>query len=226
MKVFKLLFLYFLCFTGLLCYGNFNRVTPQWEAVNPNPYLKGQSMYYIVPAEKWNKLPDEIKTDVFKIAPEQMRAFFNVQGLNEKDMIAHYIGSMGHVEEGAIFGTVKMFNEIYIIGALPLGQDVIDSIVAQGMRKAVGFEDIGVDASFYVANATKATMEGTQETVGEIVFLKNNTDYVKATMRDRGLEMDMTASYQNLEFYLAEPIGGGGGGGASIVALISFDVQD
>ncbi|MDE0518918.1 MAG: hypothetical protein OXH36_05120 [Bdellovibrionales bacterium] len=135
MKVFKLLFLYFLCFTGLLCYGNFNRVAPQWEAVNTNPYFKGQSMYYIVPAEKWNKLPDEIKTDVFKIVPEQMRAFFNIQELNE--MMRHYIGFMGYVEEEVMFGTVKMFNEIYIIGALPFGQDVIDSVVTQGMRKAV-----------------------------------------------------------------------------------------
>ena len=92
MKLFKLLFLYFLSFTGILCYGDsFSNgvVTARWGGVNPNYYLNGNSMYYIVSAQQWNGLPDEIKEDVFQIDPEQMRAFFNVQGLNERDMIGH-----------------------------------------------------------------------------------------------------------------------------------------
>ena len=116
MKLFKLLFLYFLSFTGFLCYGNsFSNgvIVTQWGATNQNPYLKSQSMYYVVPAQKWNKLPDEIKIDVFKTEPEQMRAFFNSHGLDERDMVGHYIGSMGHVEADVMFEKVRMFDEIY-----------------------------------------------------------------------------------------------------------------
>ena len=89
MKLFKLLFLYFLSFTGFLCYGDSfsNRVvTAQWGGVNPNYYLNGNSMYYIVSAQQWNELSDEIKMDVFHIDPEQTRAFLNAQGLKESDI--------------------------------------------------------------------------------------------------------------------------------------------
>ena len=144
MNLFKLLFLYFLSFAGFFCYGDsFNRVVAtQWGAVNPSHYLNGNSMYYIVSAQKWNKLPDEIKTDVFQITPEQIRAFFDYHGLDERDMVAHYIGSI----------------------------------------------------------------------------------YAKATVREKGLGIDMTvAPHQNLQFYLTEPIGGGGG---AVLASMGVDVQD
>ena len=57
-----------------------------------------------------------------------------------------------------------------------------------------------------------------------MVFMKNNTDYVKATVREKGLGIDMTTPYQNLEFYVAEPIGGGGG--AAILASMGVDTQE
>ena len=279
MKLFKLYFLYFLSFTGFLCYGDsFSNgvVVAQWGAVNPTHYPNGKSMYYVVSAQQWDALPDEIKTDVFQVTPEQIRAFFDYHGLDERDMVAHYIGSMGHVEADVISGKVKMFDEIYtsmgmgnhtfregdnnggvirtfiagssmedtiqtqrrgqqdwgmnirvmddkeepkmrMIGALPLKRGVVDSISTQGiMAKAIGFENIGVDIS-YMANAAMQGM------AGKMVFMKNNTDYVMAKMEEKGLGIDMTAPYQNLQFYLAEPIGGGGG--AAILASMGVDVH-
>ena len=50
--------------------------------------------------------------------------------------------------------------------------------------------------------------------------MKNNTDYVNATIREKGLGIDMITPHQNLEFYVAEPIGGGGG-----TALVSMGVD-
>lgn len=293
MKLFNLLFLYFLSSTGFFCYGDsFSNgvVTAQWGAVNPNNYLNGKVMYYVVPAQKWSKLPDEIKIDVFQIDPEQMRVFFNAQGLNEKDMVGHYIGSMGHVEAGVIFGKVKMLDEFYtnmgmennafyreayngvvirafvagssmedatqtpwgrprqglrqqwggqqnwgmniriigvkepkirMFGALLSNAGVVDSISVQGiMAKAIGLENMGVDVS-YIANTAIETMQGM---AGKMMFMKNNTDYVKATMKEKGLRIDMKAPYQNLQFYLVEPIGGGGG--AAILASMGIDTQD
>lgn len=70
MNLFKLLFLYFLSSTGFLCYGDsFSNgvVTASWGAVNPSHYLNGNSMYYIVSAQKWNNLPDRIKEEAFQI---------------------------------------------------------------------------------------------------------------------------------------------------------------
>ena len=284
MKLFKLLLLCFLSFTGFLCYGDsFSNgvVTAQWGGVNPNNYFNGKVMYYVVPAQQWNELPDEIKTDVFQVAPEQTRAFFNSHGLDERDMVAHYIGSMGHVEADVMFGKVKMLDEIYTsmgmenhdfhreaysggvvrafiagssmedatqtqwggrqnwgmnikvlegeelkirtIGALPFKRGVVDSISTGGiLAKAIGLEDIGVDVSYMAA--AKATMEAMQGVAGKMVFMKNNTDYVKAKMEEKGLGIDMTAPYQNLKFYVAEPIGGGGG--AAILASMGVDAQD
>ena len=286
MNLFKLLFLYFLSFTGFLCYGDsFSNgvVTARWGAVNPSHHLNGNSMYYIVSAQKWNNLPDRIKEEAFQIDPEQMRGFFDSQELNAKDMIGHYIGSMGHVEADIVFGKVKMLDEIYtsigiednafhgeaynggivrafiagssmedamqtqwgglqnwgmnikvmgktkpkirMIGALPFERGVVDSFSMGGgiLAKAIGVEDIGVDVS-YMGAAAKAGMEAMQEVAGKMVFMKNNTDYVKATMREKGVGIDMKAPYQNLQFYLAEPIGGGGG--AAILASMGVDFQD
>ena len=284
MKLFKLLLLCFLSFTGFLCYGDsFSNgvVTAQWEGVNPNYYLNGNSMYYIVSAQQWNELPDEIKIDVFHIDPEQTRTFLNVQGLKESDMIGHYIGSMGHVRADVVSGKVKMLDEVYtsmgmenhdfhreaysggvvrafiagssmedatqtqwggrqnwgmnikvlggeelkirMIGALPFKRGVVDSVSTGGiLAKAIGLEDIGVDVSYMAA--TKATMEAMQGVAGKMVFMKNNTDYIKAKMEEKGLGIDMTAPYQNLEFYVAEPIGGGGG--AAILASMGVDAKD
>ena len=284
MKLFKLLLLCFLSFTGFLCYGDsFSNgvVTAQWGGINPNYYLNGNSMYYIVSAQQWNELPDGIKMDVFHIDPEQTRAFLKAQGLNESDMIGHYIGSMGHVGADVISGKVKMLDEIYTgmgmenhafhreaynggivrafiagssmedatqtqwggrqnwgmnikilggeelkirtIGALPFKRGVVDSVSFGGiMAKAIGLEDIGVNVSYMAA--AKATMEAMQGVAGKMVFMKNNTDYVKAKMEEKGIRVDMTAPYQNLEFYAAEPIGGGGG--AAILASMGIDAKD
>ena len=282
MKLFKLLFLYFLSFTGFLCYGDSfsNGVVAQWRAISPNDYFNGRAMYYVVSGQQWNELPDEIKADVFQIDPERIGAFFNSHRLNERDMVGHYIGSMGHVEADVISEKVEMLDEIYtsmgmenhgfykeaysggvvkaviagsnvgnwaqtkweeqqnwgmnikamgrreskkirMIGALPFERGVVDSVSTGGiLAKAIGFENIGVDVS-YVANAA---VEAMQEMAGKMIFMKNNTDYVKATMRDKGLGIDMTAPYQNLQFYLAEPIGGGGG--AAILASMGTDAKD
>ena len=274
MNLFKLLFLYFLSFTGFLCYGDsFSNgvITARWGAVNPNYYLNGNSMYYIVSAQKWNNLPDRIKADAFQIDPEQMRGFFNSQELNAKDMVGHYIGSMGHVEADVMFGKVKMLDEIYtsmgiednvfreaynsggvvrafipgssmedakqiqwggqqqswgmkapkirMIGSLPFNVGVVDDVSATGIM-AKTIHNMGVDVS-YVANAAMDAMQGM---AGKMVFMKNNTDYVKATMREKGLGIDMIAPHQNLQFYLTEPIGGGGG--AALLTSIEADTQD
>ena len=208
-----------------------------------------------------------------------MRDFVNAQGLNEKDMVGHYMGSMGHIEEDVMFEKVKMLDEIYtnmgtennvfrkvynngvvvrpfiadssieditqrqwegsqnwgmnikvmgkkepkirMIEALSFDADVVNSISAQGiMDKAIGLEDIGAGA-FYVVNAT---MGATPEITGKMIFIKNNTDDVKATIREEGLGIDMTIPHQNLEFYVSEPIGGGGGGTA--LAKMDVDVQN
>lgn len=283
MKLFKLLFLYF---TGFLCYGDsFSNgvVVAQWGAVNPNHYLNGKSMYYVVSAQQWDELPDKIKEDVFQVTPEQTRAFFDYHGLDERDMVAHYIGSMGHVEADVILRKVKMFNEIYasmrmgnhvfregynnggvirasiagssmedaiqiqkrrqqnwgmnirvmgdvaepkirMIGALPFEQGVVNSVSFGGiMAKAIEPEDTGIDIS-YMGFSAKAAMEDIQGMAGKMVFMKNNTDYVMAKMEEKGLGIDMTAPYQNLQFYLAEPIGGGGG--AAILASMGIDNQE
>ena len=187
-------------------------------------------MYYIVSAQKWNNLPDRKKADAFQIDPEQMRDFFNSQGLNAKDMVGHYIGSMGHVEADVMFGKVKMLDEIYtsmgmknnafhgevynggivrafiagssmedakqiqwgeqqqnwgmkkpkirMIGSLPFNVGVVDDVSATGIM-AKTIHNMGVDVS-YVANAAMDAMQGM---AGKMVFMKNNTDYVKANMQ-------------------------------------------
>ena len=285
MKLFKSLFLYFLSFIGFFCYGDsFSNgvVTAQWGKVNPSYYPNGNSMYYIVPVQQWNELPDGIKMDVFHIDPEQMRAFLNTQGLKESDMIGHYIGSMGHVGADIMSGKVKMLDEIYTgmgmenhvfhretynggivrafiagsrmedatqtqwggrqnwgmniktmgrreskkiraFGALPFKRGVVDSVSTGSiLAKAIGLEDIEIDVSYMAA--AKATMEVMQGVAGKMIFMKNNTDYIKAKMEEKGLGIDMTAPYQNLEFYVAEPIGGGGG--AAILASMGVDTQE
>ena len=111
--------------------------------------------------------------------------------------------------------------KIKMFGALPSNASVVDSISTQGiMAKVVGLEDIGVDVS-YIENTA---VEAMQDMAGKMMFVKNNTDYVKATMREKGVGIDMKAPYQNLQFYLTEPIGGGGG--TAILISIEADIQE
>ena len=277
MKLLKLLFLYFLSFTGFLCYGDsFNGMAIQRGSVNISNYFNGKAMYYVVSGEQWNELPDEIKKDVFQIDPEQIRAFFNSHGLNTKDMVGHYIGSMGNVEVDVISGKIKMLVEIYtsmgmenhgfyreeynggvvealiagssienmtqilwgeqqnwgmnikvmgkkapkvrMLGALTFDAGVVDSVLYNGVvRGTQWFANKGVEIPYIATTA----MEDMQGIAGKVTFIKNNTNSIQAEI-EKGLGIDMKAP-QNLQFYVAEPIGGGGG---AILASMGFDVQD
>ena len=277
MKLLKLLFLYFLSFTGFLCYGDsFNGTAIERGSVNISNYFTGKAMYYVVSGQQWNELPDEIKTDVFKIDPEQIRAFFNSHGLNTKDMVGHYIGSMGNVEADVISGKIKILDEIYtsigmdnhgfyrevynggvvkaliagssienveqtkwgeqqnwgmnikvigrkepkirMIRALPFDAGVVDSMLYNSV--VIGtqwFANKGVEIPYIATTA----MEDMQGIAGKVTFIKNNTNSIQAEI-EKGLGIDMKAP-QNLQFYVAEPIGGGGG---AILASMGVDAQD
>ena len=93
--------------------------------------------------------------------------------------------------------------EMIMIGVLPSVEDVfVDSMqLVDAVRDIPEFTDMGV-AILYTANVL---IEDIQEKIGKVAFTQDNTDYILASIKDKGLETDQIES-QNLHFY-AEPIG-------------------
>ena len=138
-----------------------------------------------------------------QINPEQDGIVFEVQGVNEIEMLGPY----------------KEL-EMIMIGVLPSVEDVfVDSMqLVDAVRDIPEFTDMGV-AILYTANVL---IEDIQEKIGKVAFTQDNTDYILASIKDKGLETDQIES-QNLHFY-AEPIGGGGGG--TVLVSLESDFQN
>ena len=204
MKLVKLLFLYFLSLAGFLCYGDtFSKGTVNyWISENLNNYLNDKLITVI--DQQGNELTNEIKMGVLQINPEQI-GIVDVQGINEIEMVGPY----------------KEL-EMIVVGVLPSAENVFaDSMqLVNAVRDIPEFTNMGV-AIFHTATVP---IEDIQEKIGEVAFTQDTTDYILASIKDKGLETDQIES-QNLQFY-AEPIGGGGGGSGVVLVSLESDFQN
>ena len=110
--MFKLLFLYFLSVFGFICYadtGSYSAVSKWFSAKQGF----NNSLYYVVSGRKWKELPEEMKAGFIEIAPSKVKIFLNAYGLNDKDRLGYYVGSIDEMTAYEMSETIKALSDIY-----------------------------------------------------------------------------------------------------------------